>query len=1036
VIVMRTSLPAFALALCAASAEAQNTTDTRLLSQPAVTANRVAFAYAGDLWSARLDGADVRRLTTADGDESNPSFSPDGSLIAFTGSYDGNPDVYVIPALGGEPRRLTYHPSPDIAQGFSPDGKQVLFTSGRNSWTGAFVQLYTVPIQGGVETRLQIPTAFQATFSPDGQRIAFNPMSRAFDQWKRYRGGRVSQIWLYTTATRATDKIPQPASRSNDVDAMWLGDAIYFRSDRDGEFNLHSYDLKSKQVRQLTRHTDFPVLAASAGGGKIIYEQAGYLHLLDTESGQSRKLTIGVTTDLRETRPRWVTGNQYIRSASISPTGARAVFEFRGEIVTLPAEKGDARNLTKSIAAHDRAPAWSRRITHRLVLRRRRWYQLHVAPQDGKGEHKIYKPNGAGFYFGPEWSPDGSHIAFLDNSQSVFVLDLKTGATKKLGGNRVYTPTSHIGYSWSADSRWLAYTVASQALVMSLSVYNVADDKSTRITDGLAAVTEPVFDRSGKYLYVLASTDAGPVLDWFAQSNTNLPSTASIYAIVLRKDIPNPVARESDEEKASPEAGGQRPEGAPPDSAARATPRDSQPSPAASRRPATVAIDFDGIEQRIVALPINAANLHHLQTGEAGMLFYERTADGTTSLHRYDLNKRQDATFLPNVGSYEISADSKKMLYSSQGAWFVAGTAAAPTAGQGRLATTDIEVRIDPRAEWPQIFDEAWRVNRDYFYAPNMHGVDWPAAKRKYAPLLADATTKADVNRVIQWMMSELSVGHHRGGGGDRLTTARNVPGGLLGADYDIANGRYRFARIYGGLNWTPSLRAPLTEPGVNVRPGEYLLAVRGIDVRPPANLYAFFENTANKLTEITVGPDADGTGSRTVQVVPIANEAALRNRAWVEGNLRKVDLLTGGRVAYVCANTAQPGTTTSSAISIRRRTRKRSSSTSATTVAATSRITTSTSCAARSSAIGPCGTVTICARRPRRYRGRRCSSPMRTRARGATSSRGCGASSDSAPSSANAHGAVWSASWDSPCSWTVEASLPPTSPYGRRRDG
>ena len=903
---MRTRLLALAALLgAAATTYAQNPTDTRLLAQPAMSATRVAFTYAGDLWSARLDGSDARRLTTADGDETSPSFSPDGALIAFTGNYDGNTDVYVIPAEGGTPRRLTWHPAPDIAQGFAPDGRRVLFTSGRNAWTGALPQLYTVPIEGGVEDRLPIPNATQATYSPDGRRIAYNPLNRAFNQWKRYRGGRNSEIWLYTSGTHAMEKIPQPTTRSNDVDAMWIGNTVWFRSDRDGEFNLYAYDVAAKQVRRVTRFTDFPVMNASAGAGKIVYERAGYLHTLEPASGQSRKLTIGVTADLRETRPRWVTGNQYIRSASISPTGARAAFEFRGEIVTVPAEKGDARNLTNSTGVHDRSPAWSpdgSRIA---------WfsdqggeYQLHVAAQDGKGEHKTYKPGGAGFYANPVWSPDASRLSFVDNSQALFVLDLKTGTAKKIGGNRVFTPVPVLRHTWSSDSKWLAYTVASHPLVTSLFAYNVDEDKSHRITDGLSAVSEPVFDKSGKYLYVLASTDAGPALDWFALSNSTIPSTASIYAIVLRKDLPNPLAKESDEEKVVAEGGrgaGPAPAGPAAAPAAPGAPGAAPPpAAAASRAASAVTIDFDGIEQRIVALPVPAANIRSLQTGEAGMIFFIRSADDASALHRYDLAKRKDDTFLPNISNYQLSADGKKMLWLAQGTWSIAGTAAAPGATALRLATAAVEVRIDPRAEWSQIFDEAWRINRDYFYASNMHGVDWPANKRKYEPLLTDATNKADVNRVIQWMMSDLAVGHHGGGGGDRLATPRTVPGGLLGADYTVANGRYRFAKIYGGLNWTPSLRAPLTEPGVNVKEGEYLLAVRGVDVRPPANLYSFFENTSGKAIEITVGPNADGSGSRTVQVEPIANEAQLRNRAWVEGNLRKVDSATKGAVAYV----------------------------------------------------------------------------------------------------------------------------------------
>lgn len=867
---------------------AQSTTDTRLLTQPAVSATHVAFAYDGDLWSARLDGTGVVRLTTAEGDESFPVFSPDGAWIAFSGNYDGNTDVYVMPVGGGTPRRLTWHPGGDAVQGFSPDGKSVLFVSTRNRTVTRIAQLYSVSVTGGPEVPLPIPSAFQATWSPDGKRLAYNPLPRAFEQWKHYRGGRNSTLHLYTTGSHADEMIPQPATRSNDVDPMWLGNTIYFRSDRDGEFNLYSYDVVSRQVKRLTTFTDFPILAAASGGGKIVYERKGYLYLFDPTNAQTTKLTIGVAADLRETRPRWVSGTQYVRGASISPSGARVAFALRGEIVTVPADKGDARNLTNSPAVHEQQPAWSpdgKSIAY--FSDEGGEYQLHVAPQSGSGAHRVFKPGGNGFYTSPRWSPDGKQIAFFDNSQSVFVLNVESGNAKRVGGNVIYAPIPLLYAAWSPDSKWLTWSADVGMIETAVFVYNVDTGNTTRITDGLSAVSEPVFDKSGKYLYLLASTDAGPALDWFAQSTTNLPTTNSLYAIVLRNDLPNPLAPESDEEKGT----------AKPDA-----------KPDTSKAANSTRIDFDGLSQRIIALPIAAAQLAGLVPGDANTIFYTRTADGKTVLRKYDLTKRKDEVVLAEVQGYDLSADGKKLLYSVGGNFFVTNTA-APKPGEGRLAIGSVQVRIDPRAEWAQIFDEAWRVNRDFFYATNMHGVDWPAAKQKYMPFLADATTKADVNRVTQWMMSELAVGHHRGGGGDRLTTPTTVPGGLLGADYTIVNGRYRFAKVYGGLNWSPELRAPLTEPGINVKAGEYLLAVRGADVRGTDNLFAFFENTSGKATDITVGPNADGSGSRTVTVVPIGNETALRTRAWVDGNVALVDSLSGGRLAYVYVpNTAQPG--------------------------------------------------------------------------------------------------------------------------------
>ena len=886
-----------------------NVRDTRLLHQPATSGTHVAFVYADDLWVARIDGAEVRRLTTDDGIESSPAFSPDGKLIAFTAQYDGNRDVYVVPLEGGVPRRLTWHPGPDEVQGFTADGQRVLFTSARAVFTTRFTQLFTVPLAGGMPEQLQIPNAASGAYSPDGKRIAYNPLAPRFEQWKQYRGGTVSRIWLYDTASHAIEKIPQPPDRANDVDAMWIGDVVYFRSDRNGEFNLFSYDSRSREARQLTTHDDFPVLNAAAGGGRIVYEQAGYLHLFDPATKAARKITIGVSSDLRETRERFVKGANWIRSAGISPSGARAVFEFRGEILTVPAEKGDARNLTNTTGAHERSPAWSpdgTRLAYFSDVSGE--YELHVAAHDGKGEVARHRLGGAGFYANLQWSPDSQKLGYTDNSQTLFVLDLKQATPKKVAAAKFYGPFNPISFGWSPDSRWLAYTVNIQPLAMALSAYSVEQDRSFPISDGLAEVSEPIFDRNGKYLYVFGSTDAGPVLDWFAQSTADNRRTRNVYVVVLRNDVPSPLAKENDEEKPRP--------------ATAAAEGGEKPSPAA-KQIEPVRIDFEGIEYRILDLPIPGGDLSNLQSGDAGQIFYLRGSQDTPApggpaggprpmrLHRFDLTKRQDEQVLDNVRDYRLSADGKKLLYATRDAWSIVALGPKINPSDGRLATADLEVRIEPRAEWAQVFDEAWRINRDYFYAPNMHGVDWAAMKAKYQPLLSDVAVRSDLNRVIQWMSSELSVGHHSGGGGDRLETPKNVPGGLLGADFTVENNRYRFEKVYGGLNWNPQMRAPLTEPGVNVRAGEYLIAVRGRDVRPPANVYSFFENTAGKIVDMTVGPNPDGTGSRTVAVVPVESEAALRNRDWVEGNLKKVDAATGGRVAYVYVpNTAGPGYT------------------------------------------------------------------------------------------------------------------------------
>ncbi len=886
-----------------------DTADTKLLTQPAVSASHVAFIYAGDLFVADLNAAgvvaNVRRLTSDDGVESSPVFSPDGKTIAFSAQYDGNVDVFTVPVTGGAPVRLTWHPMGDVVQGFTPDGKSVLFTSQRATFTARYSQLFTVPVQGGIEEPLPIPNAARAAYAPDAQQIAYNPIAGRFQQWKQYRGGTVSQLWLYRTKDHAVEKIPQPGSRANDVDPLWIGDTVFFRSDRQGEFNIFAYDAKSKQVRQVTRHADFPVLSAGSGAGRIVYEQAGALHLLDPQSGVSKKLAIGVASDLRETRPRFVKGARWIRDASLSPTGARAAFGFRGEIVTVPGEKGDVRNLTNSAAAHDRYPAWSpdgRSIAWFSDVSGE--YQLFIGGQDGKGEPRALKVTGEGFYNNPVWSPDSQKIAYFDNSQSVYWLDVKSGASKKVASQPIYGPVVAISYAWSPDSKWLAYAMDNQALITTVYVHSTEQGKSFQVSDGLSDVSNPVFDKSGKYLFFFGSTDAGPVNDWFAQSNADMRSTSGIYLAVLQNDQVSPLARESDEEKPGaadkpePKPGDKpadKPE-AEKDAPAAPTPEEKAPA----KKDAPFRIDFDGLEYRILDLPIPPADLSNLQTGTAGQVYYLKTVDGKTSLNRYDLTSRKNETLLPEASSYVVSADGKKLLYRNNNAWSIVPTTRKIEPAEGRIGVDSIEVRVDPRAEWKQIFEEAWRINRDYFYAPNMHGVDWAKEREKYAAFLPHLATRQDLNRLLQWMSSELAVGHHNVGGGDSLAEPRNVPGGLLGADFEVANNRYRLKKVFGGLNWNPQLRAPLTEPGVNARAGEYILAVNGRDLRPPTNVYSVFENTAGKIVELTLGPNADGSGSRTVQVVPIANDGALRNRDWVEGNLKKVDKATGGRVAYV----------------------------------------------------------------------------------------------------------------------------------------
>ncbi len=892
-------LPLFLFLFCLpASLLAIDPTDTRMLAQPTISANHIAFIYAEDLWVANKDGSQPRRLTVDEGLESNPVISPDGKTIAFSAEYDGNLDVFIVPVEGGIPTRLTWHPYPDIVRGFTSDGKSVLFASQRSTFTNRYSQLYTVSLTGGMPAQLEIPNAAWATYSPDGKQMAYNPISDAFRQWKHYRGGSISNIWIFTFADKRTIKIPQPEGGCNDVNPMWVGNTIYFRSDRNGEFNLYSYNTASKKIDQLTNFNDFPILNASTGNGGIVFEQAGYLHTFFPGEKNTKKIKIGIAADLLELRPHFVKGTKYIRSAGLSPSGQRAVFDFRGDIVTVPAEKGDPRNLTQTSSAHEKYPAWSPDAkTIAYFSDASGEYQLHIKPQDGKGEMKTFKLNGTGFYAFPKWSPDSKKINFTDNGRNLYILDVSSGAISKIDADELYVPGPFRDMSgdWSSDSKWLAYTKITETQFKRIFLYSVDQQKSFALTDGLSDASEPVFDKGNKYLYFFASTDAGPVINWFDQSNADMRSTNSIYLVTLKKETISPFAKESDEEKVKEPADTSK----------------SKKEPETEKKSTALTIDWDGIGNRIIDLPIKAGNYGALGMGKEDELLYISYPDagGTGMLHKYDIKKRKDNEVMEMDG-YLFSADGKKMLYVKGPAWAISGAGEKGEPGKGMLNTEAIQVKIDPQTEWPQIFDEAWRVNRDYFYDPGMHGANWPAMKKKYEAFLPHLSCRSDLNNLIQWMCSELVVGHHRvTDRGEILQNPERIGGGLLGADYTVDKNRYSIKKIYGGLNWNPNLRSPLTEPGVNVKEGDYLLAVNGTNVTAADNLYRFFENTAGKIVELTIGSNPDNTGSRVVKVVPVANEFALRNRDWVEGNLKKVNDATNGQVAYVYVpNTAGQG--------------------------------------------------------------------------------------------------------------------------------
>ncbi len=874
-----------------------------LLQKPSLSKTHIVFNFAGDLWIVPREGGAATRLTTGVGMETSPIFSPDGSMIAFTGQYDGNTDVYVVPATGGVPKRLTYHPAPDEVVGWAPDGKQILFRSSRSSYS-RFPRLFTISIGGGFPTEIPLPMGYDAAYSPDGASLAYMPLVPAFQQWKNYRGGMTTKIWIAKLSDSSVTEIPR--QNSNDFNPMWTAEKpekVFFLSDRNGRFTLFEYDTRSKRVTQLVKNDGLDIKSAQAGPGAIVYEQFGEIKLYDLKSGQVKKVHITLSGDLASVRPRYEKVAARITNLALSPTGARAVFEARGEIITVPAEKGNARNLTNSPGVAERDPAWSpdgKWIAY--FSDESGEYALHLSPQSGLGEvKKINLGNPPSFFYSPVWSPDSKKIAYTDKRLNLWYVEIEKGTPVKVDTNTYDNPWRVLDPAWSPDSQWIAYTKQLKNRMCAVFIYSLAEAKTTQITDGMSDARFAGFDKNGKYLYFTASTDAGPTTGWLDMSSFPHNVTRSVYVVVLKRGEASPLAPESDEEKVQDSTGSSS-DRAKEAAQAAAKPDEKKESP-------KVTIDFDGIGQRILALPIPAKNYVGMSVGKSGVLLLaEGQGSGlrgspSVTIHRFELEKKKFEKVQENVTAFTVSANGEKMLVSTglgpARRFTIMPTMTPPKPGEGVLKTEEMEVYVDPRAEWRQMYQEVWRIQRDFFYDPGLHGLDYEGTKKRYEAWLDAIAHREDLNYLFREMLSNMSVGHHNTFGGDQ-PQPNQVPGGLLGCDFTVENGRYRFAKIYNGENWNPNLRAPLTQPGVEVNVGDYLIAVNGREVRASDNVYAFFEGKANKQVLIKVSANADGSNAREYTVVPVASETALRNLDWIESNRRKVDQMSGGKLAYV----------------------------------------------------------------------------------------------------------------------------------------
>lgn len=921
-------LPLFPLA--AREVPAQSS-DHHIFQRPALSKDLICFGYADDLWTVPRSGGKATILTTGVGIETAPVFSPDGSTIAFTGDYDGNTDVFTIPVGGGIPYRVTYHPVPDVAVGWTPDGRGILFRSNRDAHS-RYSQLYTSPARGGLAKVLPLPMANQGTYSPDGKEIAYSPLPPGFGfnfinyvAWGNYHGGQAGSIWI--TTLPGLDSVQIPHERATDYSPVYAGGSIYFLSGRNGPITIFKYDPATKTVTEVLKNEGSDIRTLSGYGDTLVYDQLGEIYLFDTTTGKSHHVAIEVDADLPEVRPHIESVADQMESVGISSTGLRAVVEAHGDIFTVAARHGPTRDITNTPGVMEREPAWSpdgQSIAY--FSDESGLYQLCVAPQTGNdvaGAPVVKKfplaPEPA-YYFNPIWSPDSKKIAFHDNRLNTYMLDLTSGKLTTVGEKNLYGGFSNTSYavSWSSDSKWLAYTRSMENHLHALFLYSLDNGQSTQLTSQMAESTHPAFDREGKYLYFIASTNAGATSDGLDMTSDLYQVTSNIYAITLSKSTPSPIAPQLDDEKPASEAQPEDKKPASGDCDGEAGSDEKAHSKSAPPRP--VKIDLDGIESRTVALPFPAAAYQDVVAGLKGSVYFlERPGSGRfgdrgMTLSRWTQEDRKTEKLAENVEFFELSANGEKMLLAlshprpdgdepgpnggGRPSWVIVPANAPVKSGEGALNFADLKLRVVPHEEWAQMYHEVWRIERAYFYDASYHGVKTDADEKRFEPWVQSIASRADLNYIFQEMLSAFSVGHLRGTGGE-IPEAKHVPGGLLGADYDIRNDRYCIAKIYTGGEFNPSDHAPLAQPGLNVNVGDCILDINGRELTAETDIQEPLEGTAGQVISLRIG-SADGSSARDIDVRPVASEAALRNIDWIEGNQKKVDQLSGGKLAYL----------------------------------------------------------------------------------------------------------------------------------------
>jgi len=866
--------------------------NTRFLHWPDIYGNQIVFVYGGNLWLTNTDRGPAVRLTSPPAQESRPHFSPDGRWIVFTAKVDGNDDIYIIPSEGGTARRLTYHPESDLALGWSPDGTRILFASRRANFAHRY-NLFTIDVNGGHPEMFPMHKGFEATFSPDGKYLAYTPTRNAYLTWKRYGGGETPPIWIVDLSNYTHSEIPH--ENASDTFPVWLNNQIYFLSDRSGVMGLYEYDTRSKHVRLLVENGITDIDHIGGGSEKLVYTSGGYLFIYDISARNSVRVKVDIPDKAYNLNPKRTNVSGLILGAALSPHGEEVAFQARGEVIIFTPEGGIVRNLTGTSGARDIFPAWSPNGTKIACLSDASGeYALHIADaKTGEVMKKIDFPK-PDYYRHPQWSPDGTKIAYFDKMRNIGIVDIAKGKHLKI--------ESYIDYedviAWSPDSKWIAYGDRKPTLFRVLKLYSFDNNRSYCVTDGIGDAFNPTFSKDGNCLFFLGSTNIGPIratMDLSALPFVN-EATWDIYGIPLRNDVPV-LSVDKEGETNVEEAKTEK----------------------AKKKELNFRIEVDDITSRIFRLPVQPGRYSDLAAAADGQILFTEAIQSIPfpdekKLHRFDTKSAKLKDVLPQVSSYQLSADGATLLYSLNKKWGIVSVMESHKQGAGMIDLSKLEIRVNPEVEWRQIFVEAWRKHRDYFFDENMHGVDWEAIRKRYESYLPDLRFRSDLNFVLRHMLGEAVNSHTRIAGGDipgfneiqaELGASKDaevkIPLGLLGADYEVKNGRYKIKRILRTSFWDRDQeQSPLSQPGIDVKEGDYILEVNGKELKYPANIYSSFEKTAGTQVILKINGLPQLEGSRSITVIPLDSERKLRLRSWIEKNRRKVDELSGGAIAYV----------------------------------------------------------------------------------------------------------------------------------------